>query len=1109
MLCIVDSGGAVAGSPFVAAPVSVTVDPSGKFAYVANTSSNNVSAFTIDVATGALTAVVGSPFAAGASPTSVTVHPGKFAYVANVGSKNVSVFTINAATGALTAVPRSPFTAGMGPFSVTVDPSGKFAYVANVSSNNVSAFTIKATTGALTAVAGSPFAAGTAPRSVTVDPSGKFAYVANAGSKNVSAFTINAATGALTAVAGSPFAAGASPFSVTVDPSGKFAYVANLSSNNVSAFTINAATGAPTVIAGSPFAAGANPSSVTVDPSGKFAYVANVSSNNVSAFTINAATGALTAIAGSPFAAGTAPSSVTVDPSGKFAYVANQTSNNVSTFIIDATSGALTTAGTVAIVAFQEMASKSNPQAREQAEKLGRERSAAGLQSIIAAHDADLMAAYDRGFRETSMRVYTENKPNRLPADVEALIVKHYHDPQLGYSLRRLIFQNGTRYQTRAFFDLLHADWRSGKEKSDVIFQTDLAGIEAPLLETLRPVNPSELSFAFSLVGFLAERKYRPAVPVLIPKGRDAKPGSELAMVVHNALLRIGTREASDAVLRRLAWLRVQPPGPEVTMETERIIGWIDQAPVDTPLDFAAFRKALPTVLSDNVKSSLLSVIGRRKERQGVPDALGLLADIKQYPRNLETLIAFDSPDVWKQARAEIERLKQQGVLNDGAYRWATSLLDAKIANPEKHFADKKQLERQKEFDAKQSVLYATRNALQQGKDAQSEQYVAASLGYLRKAEQLAQNYTDLPTSVVLRNDMGSYYLSLGNLVRFKLKQTERALELYASAQRLGDRFAAFAIADTYQFDLRDKAKALAEYQRLLEQQRHTTGSSNDMDAGLANWARTWLVHQIEYLKTGKSFSGTIGQDDIGSVGLLFHFGAGGTIQDDYLGLARFYRALMEGARGEPGAQQLDRDEMSRMLETLPASGLTLGRTVRLLTLMPDADAILHYLDRHDPAGYASASFFATVDFMDRQADAGRETAMLLPGLALPPAGPTHPLRAAAARFVKERKISLKTEADARMSSPQNTWNLFIASLKSGDLDTAMSCLTPGMQVKFRPSFTQMSPEKLRNMAESFSGFSLSASMGQGMREAVVARGKRVGFIYFINVGGAWKINEM
>jgi 6-phosphogluconolactonase (cycloisomerase 2 family) len=94
---------------------------------------------------------------------------GRFAYVANGdsgGSNNVSAYTINAVTGALSPVADSPFAAGRGPRSITVDLSGKFVYVANFGSNNVSAFTINPTTGALSPVAGSPFPAEGGPFSV-------------------------------------------------------------------------------------------------------------------------------------------------------------------------------------------------------------------------------------------------------------------------------------------------------------------------------------------------------------------------------------------------------------------------------------------------------------------------------------------------------------------------------------------------------------------------------------------------------------------------------------------------------------------------------------------------------------------------------------------------------------------------------------------------------------------------------------------------------------------------------------------------------------------------------------------------------------------------------
>jgi hypothetical protein len=758
----------------------------------------------------------------------------------------------------------------------------------------------------------------------------------------------------------------------------------------------------------------------------------------------------------------------------------------------------------------------TNKQALDLAQKLGRERSAEGLDTIIGAHNVDLIAAYARGFEETSVRIYHENqnKPGRLPGDIEALIVKNYQDPQVGGALKVLCRSNVTRYQTRALFDLMLTEWRSEKPRPfnyqirDSIFKTDAAGVEAPLLEWLQSRDRPSGEDGNAIVRFLAERKYRPAVPVLIALQKNAWPDS--SKTVGMALLDFGTAEAISAVVQRLAALRAQPATPEAGSEVTFLTSRFAAIPAEVPLDFAAYRKALPAVLSDEVKGNLLTLIARRKEKQGVPDVLLLLAETKFYPRALETLIAFDSPEIWKQTRAEVESLKQRGALNDSQYRFASSLLDAKIANPERHFADKKQAERQKEFDAKRSPLYVTRNSLQKLKDTQPEQYVTGFLDFLKSEERLAQDYADLPTAAGMRTEMSNDYLNLGHLLRFKLRQTARAFELYASSRRLGNEMAAFAVADAYQFDMRDKAKALAEYQRMLEQVQRAPASVNDMEAGLANWMKSWLTHQIKYLKTGQTFSGAVGQDDVAGAGLLLYFGAGAAMQDDYLGLALLYRPLMgEPAMGKSGTPQFDRSKIGKSLDALPPSGLTLLRSASLVTLMPDANAILRYLDRHDPAGYASACLFALVDMVDRQAGAARETAILLPGLALPPPGAANPMRAAAARFFKERKISLNTRPDPRMSSPEKTWKLLIASLKSGDLDTAFACMTPGLQARFRPAFTQSPPDELRAMAESFSGFSISANIGGDIQEAVVVRGKQAGMIYFMKVGGAWKINEM
>jgi YVTN family beta-propeller protein len=346
-------------------PQSITVDPTGKFAYVASEGcpdafEGNVSIYAINATTGALTSI-GSPVATGDfGAHSVTVDPsGKFAYVANDGagdtSGSVSMYSINTTTGVLTSIgtidapcapPPSPGSCS--PWSVAADPTDRFAYVANeggFAPTSISTYAINATTGALT-FTGLIVAGGRAV-SVAVHPTGKFAFVADGfngfpeENNNVSTYTINGTTGALTSTG--TIAAGSSPASIAIDPSGRFAYVTNSRSNDVSMYTVDATTG--TLTSMGPIAAGASPSSVAVDPTGKFAYVANYGSNDVSMYSINTTTGVLTSTG--VIAAGTQPSSIAIHPSGKFAYVANSGSNNVSIYSIDATTGALTLIGTM------------------------------------------------------------------------------------------------------------------------------------------------------------------------------------------------------------------------------------------------------------------------------------------------------------------------------------------------------------------------------------------------------------------------------------------------------------------------------------------------------------------------------------------------------------------------------------------------------------------------------------------------------------------------------------------------------------------------------------------------------------------------------------------
>ena len=294
-----------------AAPVWAAVDPNNNFVYVTNFNGNSVSVFSLNTTSGVVAGV--GAVAAGAEPGAVAVDPlGKFAYVANdVGANlpgSVSAYSIGA-TGALTAVAGSPFAAGTNPQQGIAVTAG-FVYVTNFGSSNVSAYSLNTSTGVLTPLATPTFATGAGPVSLAMDPAGKFLFTANSNSNNVSAFTVNA-DGSLTAVPGSPFTAGNSPQYLVTDRTGTHLYVVNVNDVNlettgtVEAYTI-AANGALAVLNLYPTDLG--PEGLAVDAANKFLLVANCTGGSLSGFSING-DGTLTSL-GTPLFLGGCPQAV-------------------------------------------------------------------------------------------------------------------------------------------------------------------------------------------------------------------------------------------------------------------------------------------------------------------------------------------------------------------------------------------------------------------------------------------------------------------------------------------------------------------------------------------------------------------------------------------------------------------------------------------------------------------------------------------------------------------------------------------------------------------------------------------------------------------------------
>jgi 6-phosphogluconolactonase len=193
-------------------PFGVSVDPLDKFVYVSyfQQSSNQsfVIPLTLDSTSGALSRVA-APVAVEGAEWVLADPSGRFLYVGSAISNTISAFKVDPATGALTAVAGAPFaiTNGAGPgdsFAGAIDPSDNYLYVASYVGSSISAYKVDHSSGQLAPINGSPFPTGAAPNAVVTEPLGRFVYVSD--NSGVSAFRIDAANGTLTAVSGSPFA---------------------------------------------------------------------------------------------------------------------------------------------------------------------------------------------------------------------------------------------------------------------------------------------------------------------------------------------------------------------------------------------------------------------------------------------------------------------------------------------------------------------------------------------------------------------------------------------------------------------------------------------------------------------------------------------------------------------------------------------------------------------------------------------------------------------------------------------------------------------------------------------------------------------------------------
>jgi len=266
--------------------------------------------FTIDPATGLLTKL-NEQSTEGNGPAHVSVDPkGRFVYVANYGQGNFAIYPIlsdgrlgkaqqvlqSDGSGFDTALQKHPFV-----HSVIPSADGKFIYVSALGLDKIMIYQVKDAGNFLPG--NTPFASskpGSGPRHLIFTSGGQFAFSVEEITTTVASYRRSISTGALTPMerfrmVPDTYTERTSGADIHLSPDDKFLYVSVRGMNVIAIYSVNTKTGKLTFI-GREDGHGDHPRNFCMDKKGEYVFVGNMKSDNIAVFKRDTKTGKMTFI---------------------------------------------------------------------------------------------------------------------------------------------------------------------------------------------------------------------------------------------------------------------------------------------------------------------------------------------------------------------------------------------------------------------------------------------------------------------------------------------------------------------------------------------------------------------------------------------------------------------------------------------------------------------------------------------------------------------------------------------------------------------------------------------------------------------------------------------
>ncbi len=361
-VCSLTNGSGTVASSAVTNVAITCVSRVFKFLYTTSSFTHDIRGFSIDAATGTLTALPGPPVATGLAPTIPIPDPtGKFLYLSTRGAAaieppRISVYAADNVTGALMEIADSPYDLSTPPpaanaplvFPPSIHRSGAFGYLPVVTlpptpTAMLYGATIDSTTGALTEIPGMPINMSSGMTGMTVESTGRFAFVPGNpnGVGEIRSFSVNSPSGVLTPI-GPVSTSGSGPLGAFLTPGESYLVTAHINSGTMIVFAVDKSAGTLTpVTAPVPTGpAGSQPVGYVFDRRNNVFYVTHAAGGpkTIAALRFDPATGNITPV-GAPVSTNGAEIPAALHSSGRFLFQYNRTTASIQRFTLDPATG--------------------------------------------------------------------------------------------------------------------------------------------------------------------------------------------------------------------------------------------------------------------------------------------------------------------------------------------------------------------------------------------------------------------------------------------------------------------------------------------------------------------------------------------------------------------------------------------------------------------------------------------------------------------------------------------------------------------------------------------------------------------------------------------------